>query len=86
MSVFGNHEAALVASMDCAVDDLLDALNDVDQLGAWSIPAHRRDADQDEAVIRVQEAQEAAEEYMQLFITDRYGMDSVVQLETGVLR
>lgn len=83
MSVFGDHEAALVASMDCAVDDLLDALNDADQLGAWSIPAHRRDADQDEAVIRVQEA---AEEYMQLFITDRYGMDSVVQLETGVLR
>lgn len=83
MSVFGNHEAALVASMDCAVDDLLDALNDADQLGAWSIPAHRRDANQDEAVIRVQEA---AEEYMQLFITDRYGMDSVVQLETGVLR
>ena len=82
MSVFGNHEAALVASMDCAVDDLLDALNDADQLGAWSIPAHRRDANQDEAVIRVQEA---AEEYMQLFITDRYGMDSVVQLETGVL-
>lgn len=37
-------------------------------------------------MIRVQEAQEAAEEYMQLFITDRYGMDSVVQLETGVLR
>ena len=83
MSVFGNHEDALVASMDCAVDDLLDALNDADQLGAWSIPAHRRDANQDEAVIRVQEA---AEEYMQLFITDRYGMDSVVQLETGVLR
>lgn len=83
MSVFGNHEAALVASMDCAVDDLLDALNDADQLGAWSIPVHRRDANQDEAVIRVQEA---AEEYMQLFITDRYGMDSVVQLETGVLR
>lgn len=64
MSVFGNHEAALVASMDCAVDDLLDALNDADQLGAWSVPVHRRSADQDEAVIRVQDAQEAAEEYM----------------------
>lgn len=85
MSVFGNHEAALVASMDCAVDELMDALNDADQLGAWSVPVRRRSADQDEAVIRVQDAQEAAEEYMQLFITDRYGLDSVVQLETGVL-
>lgn len=85
MSVFGNHEAALVASMDRAVDELLDALNDAAQLGAWSVPVHRRSADQDEAVIRVQDAQEAAEEYMQLFITDRYGLDSVVQLEAGVL-
>jgi len=85
MSIFGNHEAALVASMDCAVDELLDALNDADQLGAWSVPVHRRSADQDEAVIRVQDAQEVTEEYMQLFITDRYGLDSVVQLETGVL-
>lgn len=85
MSVFGNHEAALVASTDCAVDELVDALNDADQLGAWSVPVHRRSAAQDEAVIRVQDAQEAAEEYMQLFITDRYGLDSVVQLETGVL-
>lgn len=85
MSVFGDHEAALVASMDCAVDELLDALNDADQLGAWSVPAHRRGADQDEAVIRVHEAQEAVEEYLQLFITDRYGLDSVVRLETGVL-
>lgn len=85
MSVFGNHEAALVASMDCAVDDLLDALNDADQLGVWSVPVRRRSADQDEAVIRVQDAQEAVEEYMQLFIADRYGLDSVVQLETGAL-
>lgn len=38
MSVFGNHEAALVASMDCAVDDLLDALNDADQLGPGVFP------------------------------------------------
>lgn len=86
MSVFGNHEAALVAqSMDCAVDEFLDALNDADQLGAWSVPVHRRSADQDEAVLRVQYAQEAAEEYMQLFIADRYGLDSVVHLETGIL-
>lgn len=85
MNVQDVHNKAIMASMDCAVDELLDALNDADQSGAWSVPAHRRDAEQDEAVVRVQEAQEAAEEYMQLFITDRYGLDSVVQLETGVL-
>lgn len=85
MSVQDVHNKAIMASMDCAVDELLDALNDADQSGAWSVPAHRRDADQDEAVVRVHEAQDAAEEYMMLFITDRYGLDSVVQLETGVL-
>lgn len=85
MSFQDVHNKAIVASLDCAMDELLDALNDADQCGAWSVPAHRRDADQDEAVIRVQDAQEAAEEYMQLFITDRYGFDSTVRLETGVL-
>lgn len=85
MSFQDVHNKAIVASLDCAMDELLDALNDADQCGAWSVPAHRRDADQDEAVIRVQESQDAAEEYMQLFITDRYGFDSTVHLETGVL-
>nr|DAM54191.1 MAG TPA: hypothetical protein [Caudoviricetes sp.] len=79
------HQRALIASMDCAVDELIDALNDADQCGAWSVSAGRRDAEQDEAVIRVQDAQEAAEEYMQLFITDRYGLDPVVQLQLGVM-
>ena len=74
-----------MASLDCAMDELLDALSDADQCGAWDVPAHRRDAEQDEAVIRVQESQDAAEEYMQLFITDRYGFDSTVHLEAGVL-
>lgn len=85
MTIQDVHNKAIMASLDCAMDELLDALNDADQLGAWSVPAHRRDADQDEAVVRVQEAQEAAEEYMQLFITDRYGFDSTVHLEMGVL-
>lgn len=85
MSVQDVHNKVSMASLDCAMNELLDALNDADQCGAWDVPAHRRDAEQDEAVIRVQESQEAAEEYMQLFITDWYGFDSTVQLEMGVL-
>ena len=71
----------MLAAMDCAADELRDALNDADQCGAWDVPAHRRDAEQDEAVIRTQEAQEALEEYFEGFIADRYGMDSRVTLE-----
>lgn len=85
MTIQDVHNKAIMASLDCAMDELLDAMNDADQCGARDVPAHRRDADQDEAVVRVQETQGAAEEYMMLFITDRYGLDSVVQLETGVL-
>lgn len=85
MTIQDVHNKAIMASLDCAMDELLDSLNDADQCGAWDVPAHRRDAEQDEAVVRVQEAQEAAEEYMQLFITDRYGFDSTVQLEVGIL-
>ena len=77
------HEKAMLAAMDCAADELRDALNDVDQCGAWDVPAHRRDAEQDEAVIRVQEAQEALEEYLECFISDRYGLDSCVKLEVN---
>ena len=75
------HEKAMLAAMDCAADELRDALNDADQYGAWDVPAHRRDADQDEAVIRVQEAQEALEEQLEMFVGDRYGFDSSVALE-----
>lgn len=70
-----------VAAMDCAADELRDSLNDADQCGAWDVPAHRRDAEQDEAVIRVQEAQEALEEQLEMFVGDRYGFDSSVALE-----
>lgn len=38
------HERAMLAAMDCAADELRDALNDADQCGAWDVPAHRRDA------------------------------------------
>lgn len=55
------HEMVALAAMDCAADELRDALNDADQCGAWDVPAHRRDAEQDDAVIRVQESQEALE-------------------------
>lgn len=79
------HEKAMLAAMDCAADELRDALNDADQCGAWDVPAHRRDADQDEAVIRTQEAQEALEEQLEMFVDDRYGFDATVQLEMGVL-
>lgn len=75
------HEKAALAAIDCAADELLDSLNGADQCGAWDVPAHRRDAEQDEAVIRVQEAQEALEEYLEGLITDRYGLDSHVTLE-----
>lgn len=75
------HEKVMLAAMDCAADELCDALNDADQRGAWDVPAHRRDADQDEAVIRVQEAQEALEEQLEMFVGDRYGFDSSVALE-----
>lgn len=75
------HEKVALAAMDCAADELRDALNDADQCGAWYVPAHRRDAEQDEAVIRVQEAQEALEEQLEMFVGDRYGFDSSVALE-----
>lgn len=75
------HEKVALAAMDCAADELRDALNDADQCGAWDVPAHRRDAEQDEAVIRVQEAQEALEEQLEMFVGDRYGFDSCVSLE-----
>ena len=75
------HEKVALAAMDCAADELCDSLNDADQCGAWDVPAHRRDAEQDEAVIRVQEAQEALEEQLEMFVGDRYGFDSSVALE-----
>ena len=77
------HEMAALAAMDCAADELRYALNDADQCGAWGVPAHRRDAEQDEAVIRVQESQEALEECLGCFISDRYGLDSCVELEVN---
>ena len=75
------HEKVMLAAMDCAADELRDSLNDADQCGAWDVPTHRRDAEQDEAVIRVQEAQEALEEQLEMFVSDRYGFDSSVSLE-----
>ncbi len=75
------HEKVALAAIDCAADELLDSLNDADQCGAWDVPAHRRDAGQDEAVIRVQEAQETLEEYLEGFVDDRYGLEAHVTLE-----
>lgn len=79
------HTAAVLASLDCAVDELLEALGDADQSGAWGTLAHRRSAEQDEAVTRVQEAQEAAEEYARMLFADRYGLGADVTFDTGVL-
>lgn len=75
------HEKVALAAMDCAADELRDALNDADQCGARDVPSHRRDAEQDETVIRVQEAKEALEEQLEMFVGDRYGFDSCVSLE-----
>lgn len=75
------HEKVMLAAMDCAADELCDSLNDAAQCGAWDVPAHRRDAEQDEAVIRVQEAQDALGEQLEMFVGDRYGFDSSVSLE-----
>lgn len=75
------HEIVALAAIDCAAGELSDSLNDADQCGAWDVPAHRRDAEQDEAVIRVQEAQEALEEQLEMFVGDRYGFGSCVSLE-----
>lgn len=75
------HEKAMLAAMDCVADELRDSLNDADQCGVWDVPAHRRDAEQDEAVIRVQEAREALEEQLEMFVGDRYGFDSSVAVE-----
>lgn len=72
------HEKVALAAMDCAADELRDSLNDADQCGAWDVPAHRRDTEQDEAVIRVQEALEGQ---LEMFVGDRYGFDSSVALE-----
>ena len=77
------HEKASLAAIGCAADELVDALNDANQCGAHDVPHHRRNAEQDEAVIRVQEAQEALEEYLEGFIEDRCGMIAHVTLEVG---
>lgn len=74
------HEKVMLAAMDRAADELRDSLNDADRCGAWDVPAHRRDAEQDEAVIRTQEA---LEECLGCFISDRYGLDSCVELEVN---
>ena len=71
----------LVASLDCAVDELRDALDSAHQVGAYDVPHHRRNADQDDAVIRVGEAREGVEEYLELVFTDRYDMDVHVTME-----
>lgn len=81
MSFSEVHNKAILASLDCAVDELLDALNDEDQCGARDVPAHRRDAEQDEAVVRVQEAREAVEEYGEMFFADRYGLGARIEVE-----
>lgn len=44
------HTKAALAAIDFAADELIDSLNDADQCGAFDVPAHRRDAEQDEAV------------------------------------
>ena len=75
------HVRALVASLDCAVDELRDALDSAHQNGAYDVPHHRRNADQDDAVIRVGEAQEGVEEYLELVFTDRYDLGVHVTLE-----
>lgn len=75
------HVKMMLAALDCAADELRDALNDADQCGAWDVPAHRRDAEQDESVIGVQEAQEALEYQLEMFVGERYGFDSRVTLE-----
>lgn len=71
----------LVASLDCAVDELRDALDMAHKTCAYDVPHHRRSAGQDDAVIRVQEAQEGVEEYLELVFTDRYDLGVHVTLE-----
>ena len=75
------HVQMLVASLDCAVDELRDALDSAHQTGAYDVPHHRRNADQDDSIIRVQEAQDGVEEYLELVFTDRYDMGVHVTLE-----
>ena len=75
------HEIVALAAIDCAAGEPSDSLNDADQCGARDVPAHRRDAEQDEAVIRAQEAQEALEEQLEMLVGDRYGFGSCVSLE-----
>lgn len=77
------HEKAVLAAVDCAAGELVDAVNDADQCGAWDVPQHRRDAEQDEAVIRAYEAQVTLEECLECFISDWYGLDSCVKLEVN---
>lgn len=80
MSFSEVHNKVILASLDCAVGELLGALNDEDQCGARDVPAQRRDAEQGEAAIRVQEAKGVVEEYGQLFFADRYGLDARVEV------
>lgn len=73
----------LVTSLDCAVNEFRDALDVAHQIGAYDVPHHRRDADQEDAIIRVSEAQEGVEEYLELVFTDRYDMDVHVTLKVS---
>lgn len=84
MTISSVHNKAVLASLDCAVDELVKALNIADRCGAYDVPAHRRDAEQDEAIIRVQQGREAVEEYGQLFFVDRYGLDTRIEVDVEV--
>ena len=81
MSFSEVHNKAILASLDCAVGELVGAMNSVDRCGAHDVPAHRRDAEQAEMIFRVKEAKEAVEEYGELFFADRYGLDARVEVD-----
>jgi len=74
------HEKVALAAMDCAADELRDSVNGAARGGGWEAPPKGGDAEQDAAVIRVQEAREALEEQLEMFVGDRYGFDSCVSL------
>lgn len=75
------HNKAILASLDCRSTSSWTRSTTRTSAAARDVPAHRRDADQDEAVIRAQEAKEAVEEYGELFFTDRYGLDARVEVD-----
>lgn len=78
-----NDAQSLVDRLDSAADYLRDALDDAHRLCAYDTLHYRRNQEQDDAIIRVQEAQQNLEEHMEATFADRYDLNIHVTLEVA---